>query len=82
MDLWASFFMLARPKHYRIGGRRGRKGGLMNARAASSPYILSRLLKCGVCGNNFTLVSGTGKRRRSGRYGTVARFPTRGVGSC
>lgn len=53
----------------RIWGRQGRKGGLMNARAASSPYLFSGLLKCGVCGNNFTLVSGTGKRRRSGRYG-------------
>jgi hypothetical protein len=42
---------------------------LMNARAASSPYIFSGLLKCGLCGNNFTLVSGTARSCRSGRYG-------------
>ena len=41
----------------------------MNARAASSPYIFSGLLKCGLCGNNFTLVSGTGAKRKSARYG-------------
>ena len=53
----------------RIWGAQGRSGGLMNARAASSRYIFSGLLKCGVCGHNLTLVSGTGKKRRSGRYG-------------
>ncbi len=49
-------------------GSQGRKGGLM-AGAASSPYIFSGLLKCGLCGNNFTLVSGTGKGRHTDRYG-------------
>jgi site-specific DNA recombinase len=53
----------------RVWGAQGRKGGLMNARAASSPYIFSGLLKCGLCGNNFTLVSGTGAKRKSARYG-------------
>ena len=50
-------------------GAQGRRGGLMNARAASSPYIFSGLLKCGLCGNNFTLVSGTSERRKAARYG-------------
>jgi site-specific DNA recombinase len=50
-------------------GQQGRNGGLMNARAASSPYIFSGLLKCGLCRHNFTLVSGTGKRRHTARYG-------------
>ncbi len=53
----------------RVWGAQGRKGGLMNARGASSPYIFSGLLKCGLCGNNFTLVSGTGAKRKSARYG-------------
>ena len=53
--------------------RKGLKGevlkGFTNMSAASSPYIFSGLLKCGLCGHNFTLVSGTGSRRRTSRYG-------------
>jgi site-specific DNA recombinase len=53
--------------------RKGPKGevlkGFMNVSAASSPYIFSGLLRCGLCGHNFTLVSGTGSRRRTSRYG-------------
>jgi site-specific DNA recombinase len=56
-----------------IWGGQGRKGGLMNARLASSPYIFSGLLKCGVCGANYVLVSGAGKNRegytRDASYG-------------
>ena len=41
-------------------GPNGRKGGLMNVAATASPYIFSGLLKCGVCGANYTIVSGQG----------------------
>jgi site-specific DNA recombinase len=50
-------------------GAQGQKGGFMNISGASSPYIFSGLLKCGLCGHNITLVSGTGSRRRTARYG-------------
>ncbi len=48
-------------------GLAGAKGGKMNLRAAASPYIFSGLLKCGVCGSNYMLVSGGGKNK----YGYV-----------
>jgi site-specific DNA recombinase len=51
----------------RTYGIAGRKGGKMNLRAAASPYIFSGLLKCGVCGSNYMLVSGGGKNK----YGYV-----------
>lgn len=47
-------------EHYGITGR---KVGKMNLRAAASPYIFSGLLKCGVCGSNFMVVSGGGKNK-------------------
>ncbi|HLV96632.1 MAG TPA: recombinase family protein [Candidatus Acidoferrales bacterium] len=52
-------------------GAQGRKGGLMN-RSASSPYIFSGLLKCGVCGANYIIVSGAGKNHASVDYGCSA----------
>lgn len=48
-------------------GLAGAKGGKMNLRHAASPYIFSGLLKCGVCGSKFMLVSGGGKNK----YGYV-----------
>ncbi|MGO9589036.1 MAG: recombinase family protein [Candidatus Acidiferrales bacterium] len=57
----------------RVYGDRGRKGGLMNSRSASSPYIFSGLLRCGVCGANFIIVSGKGKNHKSADYGCPAR---------
>jgi site-specific DNA recombinase len=53
----------------RVYGAAGRKGGLMNSRAASSPYVFSGLLRCGVCGANFTLVGGAGRNHKTARYG-------------
>ncbi|MGH9715633.1 MAG: recombinase family protein [Candidatus Acidiferrales bacterium] len=50
-------------------GDRGRKGGLMNARLASSPYIFSGLLRCGLCGASYIIVSGGGKNHRIPHYG-------------
>lgn len=52
-------------------GEQGRKGGLMN-RSASSPYIFSGLLKCGVCGANYIIVSGTGRNHKGVDYGCAA----------
>jgi site-specific DNA recombinase len=62
----------------RVYGAQGRKGGLMNSRAASSPYIFSGLLKCDVCGANFTIVSGKGKHHATADYGCPA-FAFRGT---
>jgi len=56
----------------RVYGERGRTGGLMNSRAASSPYLFSGLLRCGECGANYVLVSGAGKHHRSASYGCPA----------
>jgi site-specific DNA recombinase len=56
----------------RVFGEQGRKGGLMNSRAASSPYIFSGLLKCGECGSNFVIVSGSGKNHSGADYGCPA----------
>jgi site-specific DNA recombinase len=55
----------------RVYGSHSRKGGLMN-RSASSPYIFSGLLKCGVCGSNYIIVSGVGKNHGSVDYGCSA----------
>ena len=56
----------------RTYGAQGRKGGLMNSRLASSPYIFSGLLKCGTCGANFVIVSGKGKNHATTDYGCPA----------
>jgi site-specific DNA recombinase len=57
----------------RTYGAQGRKGGLMNSRLASSPYLFSGLLKCGACGANFVIVSGKGKNHATADYGCPAR---------
>ena len=46
-------------------GNRGRKPGLLRGRAASSPYLFSGILKCGVCGASMTIVSGRADRNRT-----------------
>lgn len=43
----------------------GRRVGLLRARSASSPYLFSGLLKCGVCGAHMNIVSGRGQRRHA-----------------
>ncbi len=53
----------------RVYGAAGRKGGLMNSRAAYSPYIFSGLLRCGICGANYVIVSGVGYGHKSADYG-------------
>ena len=56
----------------RVYGDRGRKGGLLRSRAASSPYIFSGLLRCATCGGSFIIVSGAGKNHKSADYGCAA----------
>jgi site-specific DNA recombinase len=58
---------------YGSHGTRGGIGGLLRSRAASSRYIFSGLLKCGVCGGAVTIVSGKGTTHRSASYGCPAR---------
>ena len=55
------------------GDRRGRRPGLLRARAASSRYIFSGLLKCGTCGGAITITSGAGRRHRAADYGCPRR---------
>jgi site-specific DNA recombinase len=55
-----------------VYGDRGRKGGLLRARAASSRYIFSGLLKCGTCGGSFVIINGQGKNHRAPEYGCPA----------
>jgi site-specific DNA recombinase len=61
-----------------VYGEQGRKGGLMNARLASSPYIFSGLLRCGKCGRHFVIVSGAGRNKPSAEYG-CSYHATRGT---
>jgi site-specific DNA recombinase len=55
------------------GDRRGRRPGLLRARAASSRYLFSGFLRCGECGGAVTIVSGAGRRHRAADYGCPAR---------
>jgi site-specific DNA recombinase len=55
------------------GDRRGRRPGLLRARAASLRYLFSGLLRCGVCGGPVTIGSGAGRRHRAADFGCPAR---------
>ena len=55
-----------------IYGACGGRGGLN--RAASSPYLLTGLLKCGTCGANLIIVLGKGARRPHKYYGCPQHF--------
>ena len=56
-----------------FGDRRGRRQGLLRARAASLRYLFSGLFRCGVCGGAVTIVSGDGRCHRAADYGCPAR---------
>ena len=45
------------------------RSGLLRARAVSSKYLFSGLMKCGACGASIAIVSGGGLDRASARYG-------------
>jgi site-specific DNA recombinase len=63
-DLWERVqHRLEQVKH--IYENAGRRAGLLRARSASSPYLLTGLLKCGVCGAYMNIVSGRGQRRHA-----------------
>ncbi len=58
-----------------------RRPGILRARAASSPYIFSGLLKCSLGGASVTIVSGCGRKRQDVRYGCSLHY-NRGRGAC
>jgi site-specific DNA recombinase len=58
-----------------------RRPGILRARAASSPYIFSGLLKCSLCGASVTIVAGCGRSRQDVRYGCSMHY-NRGRGAC
>ena len=58
-----------------------RRPGILRARAASSPYIFSGLLKCSLCGASITIVSGCSRKRHDVRYGCSMHY-NRGHGAC
>jgi site-specific DNA recombinase len=58
-----------------------RRPGILRARAVSSPYIFSGLLKCSLCGASITIVSGCSRKRTDVRYGCSLHY-NRGRGAC
>ncbi len=58
-----------------------RRPGILRARAASSRYIFSGLLKCSLCGASITVVSGCSRKRQDVRYGCSMHY-NRGHGAC
>jgi site-specific DNA recombinase len=58
-----------------------RRPGILRARAVSSPYIFSGLLKCSLCAANITIVSGCSRKRTDVRYGCSLHY-NRGRGAC
>ena len=53
----------------------------LRARAVTSPYIFSGLLKCSLCGASITIVSGRSRKRQDVRYGCSLHYH-RGRGVC
>ena len=51
--------------------KHGNSGGLL-VRSATSPYLFSGLLRCGMCGGNLVIV--TGNKRRHRRYGCSIHY--------
>jgi len=54
------------------GGRKG--GGVLIPRSATSPYLLSGILKCGECGGNLIIISGYDSSGHHPRYGCSQHF--------
>jgi site-specific DNA recombinase len=54
------------------GGRKG--GGVLIPRSATSPYLLSGILKCGLCGGNLIIISGYDSSGHHPRYGCSQHF--------
>jgi site-specific DNA recombinase len=68
-DLWAK--VEARMKRFKevYGGQNAARGLFAHARAMHSPYLFSGLLKCGECGANLVIVSGSGRNHAEPDYG-------------
>ena len=49
-------------------------GGILMPRSATSPYLLSGILKCGVCGANLIIVSGYSSYGHYPKYGCSQHF--------
>ena len=58
-----------------------RRPGILRARAASSPYLFSGLLKCSLCGASITIVSGCSRKQQDVRYGCSMHY-NRGRKAC
>ncbi|HEX4030437.1 MAG TPA: zinc ribbon domain-containing protein [Terracidiphilus sp.] len=54
------------------GVRKG--GGILIPRSATSPYLLSGILKCGLCGGNLIIITGYDSSGHHLRYGCSQRF--------
>jgi site-specific DNA recombinase len=79
-DLWNS----VRERMASVNQRYGldvRRPGILRARAVSSPYVFSGLLKCSLCGASITIVSGCSRKRTDVRYGCSLHY-NRGRGAC
>jgi DNA invertase Pin-like site-specific DNA recombinase len=51
-----------------------KSGGVLIPRSATSPYLLSGLLKCGACGASLIIVSGYGSYGQYPKYGCSQHF--------
>jgi site-specific DNA recombinase len=71
-ELWNAVQQRLRFVNQVYGDRAGSRGGLLS-RSASSRYIFSGLLKCGVCGGSISITSGAGTTHRSASYGCPGR---------
>jgi site-specific DNA recombinase len=69
-DLWSQ--VQGRLAHVKEVFGRGNRTGLLD-RSASSPYLLTGFLKCGLCGANLVIVTGRGKGGHP-RYGCPQNF--------
>ncbi len=54
------------------GVRKG--GGILIPRSATSPYLLSGILKCGLCGGNLIIITGYDSSGHHPRYGCSQHF--------
>jgi Recombinase zinc beta ribbon domain len=51
-----------------------KSGGILIPRSATSPYLLSGILKCGVCSANLIVVSGSGSYGHHPKFGCSPHF--------
>ena len=71
-DLWQRVRERQENLKTTYGVREG--GGILIPRSATSPYLLSGILKCGVCGTNLIIVSGYSSYGHYPKYGCSQHF--------